>query len=52
MRTSNFITTALITTALTALVGVVQSQTWEQFGMFTFAVTISVFMLGLIATEK
>jgi hypothetical protein len=52
MRTNNFITSALIITALTALVGVMQSQTWEQFTAFTFAVTISGFMLGLIATEK
>lgn len=52
MRTSNIITALLITTAITGLVGVLQSQTWEQFGMFTFAVTISMSMLGLIATEK
>jgi hypothetical protein len=52
MRTSNIITTALIITAMTALVGVTQAQTWEQFGMFTFAVSVSMFMLGLIATEK
>jgi hypothetical protein len=52
MRTSNLITTALIITALTALVGVTQAQTWEQFGMFTFAISVSMFMLGLIATEK
>jgi hypothetical protein len=52
MRTSNLITSALIITGMTSLLGVTQSQTWEQFGMFTIGATISIFMLGLIATEK
>lgn len=42
----------LIVAILTALVGLAQFQTWEQFGMLTFAITISGFILGLIATEK
>lgn len=42
----------LIVVILTALVGLTQSHTWEQFGMFTFAIAVSMFMLGLIATEK
>jgi hypothetical protein len=52
MRTNNFITSALIITALTSILGLTQCQTWEHFGMFSFAIFVSIFMLGLVATEK
>jgi hypothetical protein len=52
MRTNNLITSALIIAILTSLIGLTQCQTWEHFGMFSFAIFVSIFMLGLVATEK
>ena len=52
MRTPNTITAALVLTILTSLVGLTQVHDWTQFAAFTFAIVISLGMLGLIATEK
>jgi hypothetical protein len=42
----------LIVAILTGLVGLTQANTWMQFAMFGFGISMSMFMLGLIATEK
>lgn len=42
----------LIVAILTGLVGLTQANTWIQFAMFGFGISISMFMLGLIASEK
>ena len=52
MRTPNTITAALVLAILTSLVGLTQVHEWTQFAAFTFAIVISLGMLGLIATEK
>ena len=46
------ITKALIISLLTSLVGITQVQEWSQFFMFGFGALMSLFMIGLIATEK
>ena len=52
MRTPNTITAALILVILTSLVGLTQVHELTHFAAFTFAIVISLFMLGLVATEK
>ena len=52
MRTPNTITAALVLVILTSLVGLTQVHEWTQFAAFTFAIVISLGMLGLVATEK
>jgi len=52
MKLINIITSALIIAILTSVVGLTQCQTWEHFGMFSFAIFMSLFMLGLVATDK
>ena len=52
MRTPNTITAALVLVILTSLVGLTQVHDWTQFAAFTFAIVISLGMLGLVATEK
>ena len=42
----------LIVAVLTGLVGLTQANTWMQFAMFGFGISMSMFMLGLIASEK
>ena len=42
----------LIVAILTALIGLTQATTWMQFTMFFFGISMSLFMLGLIASEK
>ena len=42
----------LIVAILTGLVGLTQANTWMQFAMFGFGISMSMFMLGLIASEK
>lgn len=43
---------ALVLSLLTSLVGITQVQDWNQFFMFGFGALMSLFMLGLVATEK
>lgn len=50
--TPSIITAALVLVILTSLVGLTQVHEWTQFAAFTFAIVISIFMLGLVATEK
>ena len=52
MRTPNTITAALVLVIMTSLVGLTQVHEWTQFAAFTFAIVISLGMLGLVATEK
>ena len=53
MRTTpSIITAALALVILTSLVGLTQVHEWTQFAAFTFAIVISLGMLGLVATEK
>ena len=46
------LTKALVLSLLTSLVGITQVQDLNQFFMFGFGALMSLFMLGLVATEK
>jgi hypothetical protein len=46
------LTKALVLVLLTSLIGLTQVRDWTQFWMFAFGISMSLGMLGLLATEK
>lgn len=46
------LTQALVVIFLTSLIGLTQVRDWTQFWMFAFGISMSLGMLGLLATEK